>query len=42
MLSARVLFWVVCITTITDRRRKGWKKSPLRADLAKGGTYGRS
>ncbi len=30
VLSARVLFWVGRITSITDRRRKGWKKSPLR------------
>ena len=30
VLSARVLFWVGCITIIIGRRRKGWNKSPVR------------
>jgi len=25
VLSARVLFWVGCITTVAGRRRNGWK-----------------
>jgi hypothetical protein len=33
VLSARVLFWVGCIITITDKRRSGWDKTVHRREM---------
>jgi len=34
VLSARVLFWVDCITITTGGRLDGWKKSPARDGIS--------